>query len=867
MRVGPRLAVVGAIVYLALGAVPALADTFTPQAAPEATLARLAQSIGGSNADPGDPGLAYLAKLDGHLQEVALHRGDQQGVALAADREGLTLAATGAVAVDVYVNGDLAAAQARLRALGMQITASSDVAPQHVVEGTLPAGALTRAAALGSTHAVMPVIPPIVETGSVLSEGDAAIRGPFARALGPQGLGAAVGIISDSINAVGGGIGDSQASGNLPLSNITVLHDDPTGTDEGRAMAEIVHDEAPLAGIVFATGMGGAVAKAAAIDSFAGRANVIADDVVYPGEPFFQDDVIAQAVDRAKARGTAYFASAGNQRGNSWEGVYAPTADPTGQSSTTEDFDPGAGVDTVQTVGTIAANGDATIAVQWAEPWGGASTDLAVDVYEIVAGVPSYAFTEDTNNLATGIPEEFVSFSNSGGASQFGIAIRRVAGTGTPRIKYLGFGDTTYTIERGSNTGAIGPDAASARGALAVAASRYATPATPEPFSSPGLVVHYFDFRGAPLAAPESRQRPNLSAPDGVSTSVPGFAPFYGTSAAAPAAAGVAALILGARQDLPIDELYAIMTDPLNAIACSSSSPLLDCGGGFLLADRAVMQSQDSSPPLITSTVSPAAPDGANGWYQGPVQLTWNVSDNGSPIGSSVGCGSSTPADTATTFMCTATSAGGTSSASVEIRRDSTPPTPPAIAGLTGGVAYSATKLPVPAAIACTASDPTSGIAGCTVSGYSDAPGQHVLTAVATNGAGLSSTNTLVYAVSPAPLPAAISGLSSASGLTLRRLVKSGMKVTVGVAGAGTKLTVSLVAKVPRSKGRKARTIPLALLSARSDAGKAQLHLVLKRAVKRRLGGVAKATVTVTVAASAPGTTATKLARSSVLHR
>ena len=94
--------------------------------------------------------------------------------------------------------------------------------------------------------------------------------------------------------------------------------------------------------------------------------------------------------------------------------MYAPTADPCGRSTTTEDFDPGAGVDTVQTVGR-SRPGRCTIAVQWAEPWGGATTDLAVDVYEIVAGVPSYAFTEDTNNLATGIPEEYVSFSDSGG--------------------------------------------------------------------------------------------------------------------------------------------------------------------------------------------------------------------------------------------------------------------------------------------------------------------------------------------------------------------------------------------------------------------------------------------------------------------
>ena len=864
------LGIAAACAYLTIGAAQAMAGStasLAPHPAPGATLSRLAQSVGGHNATPSDPRFAYLAKLDSHLQDVAVNRSDDQGVARAAEHEGVTLAPTGGVAVDVYVDGDLAAAQSQLRALGMRISAASDAAPERVVEGTLSPSALTQAAALPGTHAILPVIAPIVQVGSVLSEGDAAIRGPFARALGPQGLGSGVGIISDSFSAVGGGMADSQATGDLPMDNIRVLQDDPAGGDEGRAMAEIVHDEAPEAGIVFSSGDFGPVSKAAAIDSFAGRANVIADDIVYPGEPFFQDDVIAQAVDRAKARGTAYFAAAGNQRGSSWEGVYAPTADPTAQSTSTEDFDPGPDVDTVQTVGTIQANGDAELVVQWAEPWGRTSTDLAIDVYAIVGGVPSLVYTEDTNNRATGIPEEFLSIANGGPAAQFGIAIRRVAGTGTPRIKYLGFGDTAYTIERGSNTGAIAPDAASARGALAVAASPYATASTPEFFSSPGPVVHYFDSRGSELAAPDVRQKPNLAAPDGVSTSVPGFAPFYGTSAAAPAAAGVAALILGAKQSLPMDELYAIMSDPANAIACSSGSPLLDCGGGFLLADRAVTESQDSSPPVISPTITPATPDGPNGWYRDPVQVTWNVTDAGSSISDPVGCGTLNPGDTATTFMCTASSAGGSTSSSVEIRRDSTPPTPPAIAGLTGGAVYAASALPVVSAIGCTASDPISGLAGCTVSGYSVAPGTHVLTAAAINGAGLTSTSTLSYTVSPPVLPAAISRLTSASGLTLKRLVKSGMTLTVGVAAAATRLQVSLVAKVPKAKGRKAQTIALATLTRTAGVGKAKLHLVVKRGAKRRLGKVVKATVTVTVSASAAGTKKTTLERSSVLHR
>ena len=55
---------------------------------------------------------------------------------------------------------------------------------------------------------------------------------------------------------------------------------------------------------------------------------MIADDIFYRNEPFFQDGIISQAVDRAKAHGVAYFALAGNEADHSWEGTYAPVTDP-----------------------------------------------------------------------------------------------------------------------------------------------------------------------------------------------------------------------------------------------------------------------------------------------------------------------------------------------------------------------------------------------------------------------------------------------------------------------------------------------------------------------------------------------------------
>ena len=68
----------------------------------------------------------------------------------------------------------------------------------------------------------------------------------------------------------------------------------------------------------------------------------------------------------------------------------------------------------------------------------------------------------------------------------------------------------------------------------------------------------------------------------------------------------------------------------------------------------------DDTPPVVTASLSPAAPDGANGWYRGPVTVTWQVSDAESPVVDPAGCGTREPRTTSASVTCSATSAGGT---------------------------------------------------------------------------------------------------------------------------------------------------------------------------------------------------------------
>ena len=87
---------------------------------------------------------------------------------------------------------------------------------------------------------------------------------------------------------------------------------------------------------------------------------------------------------------------------------------------------------------------------------------------------------------------------------------------------------------------------------------------------------------------------------------------------------------------------------------------------------------QNATPPVITPTVTPSA--NGNGWNNGPVTVSWSVSNPESGIASSAGCtttilSTETPQE-GTTLTCTATSGAGLSnSVSVTVKIDLTAPT------------------------------------------------------------------------------------------------------------------------------------------------------------------------------------------------
>jgi hypothetical protein len=765
-----------------------------------------------ATAAPGalDSGLAALVRADARGQSVAA----------AADARELAVTPGERVLVEVHATPGRAIAGDRLERAGADVRATAAGAGGlSVASAWVPVDELAALARVPGVRAVLPVHAGGTDAGAVLSQGDAAHNGPAARLLGPTGAGIKVGVISDSINKVGSGVAGSQASGDLPAS-VSVLSDHAGQSDEGRAMAEIVYDTAPgITQMAFASGTAaGAAGKAAAIDALvADGAKIIADDIFYLSEPFFQDGQVAQAVDRARAAGVLYLASAGNRARQSHES--APRF-PAGDE-VPHDFDAGAPTDTTQTLVTVPNNRFVQVALQWDEAWGSAQTDIDVEIVRASDNAPLASGI--TDNLTTTLPSEVATWSNTtGSAVTVGLRIvRYTAAPGAPApttLKYIARGNfgSFSVAEHDTASDTINPDAAAAAGSLAVAAVEHGEPGLddPESFSSRGPKTRLFDRNGTRLVTPEVRQKPELAAADGVNTTVPGFQPFFGTSAAVPSAAGVAALAWSAIPGLAVAAIREAMTNAAHGNDCTLAGlPDADCGFGFMLADR-VVASLDGTPPAVEASVP--APDGENGWHHGAVPVSWSATDAQTPTQVLSGCASTTvAADGVTTLSCRAGSVGGTTERSVTIRRDATPPDVPAITGISAAT-YTTETVPAAAAVACAAGDATSGAAGCVVSGHRGDTGTHTLTATARDIAGNTRTATLAYTVIDPPRTATPAAVRPRDLVTLpaakacvRRTRRLRVRVAKPAVGAVRRVRIRITGRKRATTARRHGTITL----------------------------------------------------------
>lgn len=475
----------------------------------------------------------------------------------------------------------------------------------NLIEGTFP---ILNLLSLNQLPTLLvyarPIYAALSNAGLITSQGDSALRSFRARQVfGVDGQGVKVGVLSDSYNTkLGNPAADDVQRKDLPgVTNpdhpnpVQVLQDYPFGTrsDEGRAMLQIVHDIAPGADLAFRTGFLGAIDFANGIRALEqAGCDVIVDDISYISEPFFRDGVVAQAVDQVKALGVTYVSAAGNFGNKSWQGTFAPVAAPAGVVGQAHNFSNTGGTDILQSI--TLYQGEYTVVLQWDDGTPGTTTNSDYDIY-LANNNGNTLFGFNRVNLG-GEPVEVLPFVVTADSVQSNIVIVRETGTGNALLKYVVYRGTLKINEYGGLTASTITGQANAAGALAVGAVLYTN--TPEYGGIPTAAS--FSSRGGTPVNGTSRNKPDIMAPNGVNTSVDLggvnydgdlFPNFFGTSAAAPHAAGVAALLQHARSKYYGD---ALTPDQVKSILQSSArdmhSPGYDVlsGAGYILADSAL---------------------------------------------------------------------------------------------------------------------------------------------------------------------------------------------------------------------------------------------------------------------------------------
>ncbi|WP_033443671.1 S8 family serine peptidase, partial [Saccharothrix sp. NRRL B-16314] len=473
------------------------------------------------------------------------------------------------------------------------------------------------------------IAPQALRTG----EGDRAHAADTARDdFRVTGTGVKLCALSDGVDS----IALSQTAGELP-AGVEVLPGQEGSGNEGTAMLEILHDIAPNASLGFATAFNGDASFADNIRGLRFRlgCDVIVDDVLYFNESPFQDGVIARAVDAVTADGALFFSSAGNE-GNvadgtsgHWEGQFVDSGAGIGKfAGSAHDFNPSP--DAKQVFNPLSeSSGNVPVTLFWADPLTSSFNDY--DLYLANAQGNVVAFSQSVQD-GTQDPYERLDTP----ASAFGLRLAVVKFRGEDKylsLSALGgrFKDSSDGLKKFATPGVTRGHSA-AKGAISVAAAPANNPLpfdlepgdpanprgpfpnaydgtqAPERFTSDGPRRVFFAPDGTPRE--EVRQKPDLTAADGVQTSVAGFNPFFGTSASAPNAAAIAGLVLSGNPGLSPAEVREAMT--ATAIDIAETGADNRTGAGVVRADL-VLAYTGASPQPLAKAAKPSVVNDSDG--------------------------------------------------------------------------------------------------------------------------------------------------------------------------------------------------------------------------------------------------------------
>ncbi len=463
---------------------------------------------------------------------------------------------------------------------------------------------------------VRPLYPSLLDNGATKTEGDAAqktdsVRDAYRMVLDGEivpvdGRGVKIGVQSDSQDkrpftqksnaTIDVENGDLPGIGN-PFGRTTPVHvltDLPgplgIGTDEGRAMLQIIHDIVPGAELAFHSGVESPREFELGIkrlDSVG--CNILVDDITFLTEPFFQlgRSSIAMQEFVNKSPGNAVFTSAGNFGNIGYQAVFqnsattpstnflSPTSDTRGHVFGTN---PDGSPDLLQRF-KVEANKVYMIVLQWDEPLAsqvndlGANTDLDIYIVDdlgrlLVGNNRDNKLADPTELLifqSTAAGEANILITSSGGPAPAGLSMRYIAfvADGLDLLEYGGAPTISgHAMTPGAN-------------AIAAIDFRVAESPVPQSFSSYGGVLPNGFNTSVKFAAPDGGEIniPGFSQND---LDGDGFPNFFGTSAAAPHAASAYALLLSASKSWFPDGFPVEATATASLQSTTSTNTLAD---------------------------------------------------------------------------------------------------------------------------------------------------------------------------------------------------------------------------------------------------------------------------------------------------